>query len=149
MTYRVLVCIGALALVGRTSSAQDSTASACWHTAMTQASLTQCAGTDLRTSRNRLQRLIRELRATLDSAALPGFDRTQARWEAYARAQCDWEGAAYDGGSMRPMIEAGCFAHEVEQRIAALKLFLCGWDNQTPRCDAAKKYDLPASTRGP
>src|SRR5439155_19932408 len=104
MTYRVLVCIGALALVGRTSSAQDSTAAACWHTAMTQASLTQCAGTDLGTCRNRLQRLIRELMATLHSASLPRFDTTQARWAAYARAERDWEGAASDGVSMRPMM---------------------------------------------
>ncbi len=78
-----------------------------------------------------------QLRLALDSAAKSGLDRVQRQWEAYAKAQCE----AYNGGSMRPMIEATCLAQQIEARIATLKEFLCGWEKQTSNCEAAKKYD--------
>src|SRR2546425_10557408 len=116
MTSRVLV-LGLILCMVRTLNAQDTTHAACWDTAMSQADLTQRAGTDLQTSRARLQHLLVELGTTLDSAARPGLRIIQARWGAYAKIQCTWEGAAYDGGRMLPMIWASCLADRTEERI--------------------------------
>jgi len=139
---RDLILLVSLILAPRLAQAQDSVARVCWDTAITQTTLTRCADLDLRTSRLRLQRLLRELRDSLDSAALPGLDSVQRRWEAYSEAQCRWESEPYDGGTMRPMLESGCLAMLTEERIDQLKAFLCGWDNHEPRCAAAKRYDL-------
>ena len=137
---RVLALFALITLLPPSAAAQDSTR-ACWDSAMSQASMNQCAGSDLQRSRDRMQSLLRELRSRLDSESRRGIDSVQRRWDAYSRAQCRWEGAAYDGGSMRPMIEASCLAQRTEERIAVLKPFLCGRENQVQSCEAAKRYD--------
>jgi uncharacterized protein YecT (DUF1311 family) len=145
MFFRVNVGLALIALPLTSLAAQDSTSRACWDSALTQASMNGCAGSDLQKSRDRLQSLLRELRGALDSTGRRGLDSVQHRWQAYAQAQCRWEGAAYDGGSMRPMIEASCLSRRTEERIDVLKPFLCGHENQTSDCEAAKRYDRSGS----
>ncbi|SRR6266699_941618 len=145
MFLRIAVGVTLVALPLASAAAQDSTSRACWDSAMTQASMNTCAGSDLQKSRDRMESLSRELRRGLDSTARRGLDSVQRRWQAYVQAHCRWEGAAYDGGSMRPMIEASCLSHRIEERIDVLKPFLCGHENQTINCEAAKRYDRTGS----
>jgi uncharacterized protein YecT (DUF1311 family) len=119
---------------------------ACADSAQTQAALTRCAVQASRISRERLDRLVEELRRTLDSAAMPGLDSSQAAWLAYARAHCRWDGAAFAGGSMQAMVVAGCMGALTEQRIDSLKNFLCGWPPGEPACEAARAWDVAADT---
>jgi uncharacterized protein YecT (DUF1311 family) len=122
------------------AQAQSAGSTPCWRAAETQADFTRCAGEDARRSRARLDRLLAELRRTLDSRALPVLERAQAAWLAYSRSHCGWDGAAFEGGSMQPMIISGCMAALTEQRIATLKNYLCGWPPEEPDCAAARNF---------
>ena len=110
---------------------------------MTQFAMNQCAGSDLRQSKKRLDQLLAELRPTLDSSRRAGLDRAEHRWATYVAAHCTWESSRYEGGSMQPMVHASCLAAEMETRINTLKRFLCDVDEPADTCEAAKKYDLP------
>jgi uncharacterized protein YecT (DUF1311 family) len=123
--------------------AQSPGASTCWRAAETQADMTRCASEDARRASGRLERLLAELRRTVDPRAFPEFDRTQAAWLAYARSHCRWDGAAFEGGSMHSMVVSGCLAAITEQRIATLKPYLCGWPPEAPDCDAARSFEKP------
>lgn len=124
---------------------------ACWRSAETQAQFTRCANEDARWSRERLDRLLSELHRSLDVRAIPALDRAQAAWVGYARAHCGWDGGAFEGGSMQPMIISACMATLTEQRIATLKDYLCGWPPEAPPCPAARSYELAPypDRRGP
>jgi hypothetical protein len=58
----------------------------------------------------------------------------------YRDAQCAWESAAFQGGSIQPLVLATCFRRLTEERIAILKHQLCEGGGD---CDAARKYDPP------
>ena len=109
----------------------------------TQSDLTRCSGHELQLSRARLNLLLRVLRDSLESSERAGLGLSQQRWEAYARAQCDWEFGLYGGGSMGPMATSLCLAAETEKRIETLKPFLCGVAVDS-KCDATAAYDRAA-----
>ncbi len=91
----------------------------CWHTALTQGAMNECAGKELRASEARLDALLKKL-------GVGPEDPAQKTWEAYREAQLE---AIYpnpkeniaDYGSVFPM----CFAIQkrklVEGRIRDLK----------------------------
>lgn len=136
-----LLTVGLLA--GQAQS-QSPGSTPCWRAADTQADLKRCADEDARAARARLDRLMVELRRTLDARALPGLDQSQQSWLAYAKSHCRWDGAAFEGGSMQPMIVLGCLAAITEQRIATLKhYYLCGWPPEAPGCEAARAFEKP------
>jgi uncharacterized protein YecT (DUF1311 family) len=145
---RRVVLLLLLSVIAGPALAQPVRSNACWRSAESQAQFTRCASEDARWSRERLERLLAQLHRSLESTAIPDLDRAQAAWLTYARAHCGWGGAAFDGGSLQPMIIADCMAALTEQRIATLKDYLCGWRPEDPECPAAREYDLaPGSTR--
>lgn len=143
---RTPVAAALCALPLSAASAQITRPDPCWRAAESQAQLTQCATRDSRESQQRLDRLMGELRGTLDSAAFRSLDQVQTAWLSYARAQCRWEGDGYRGGSMQPMIVAMCMAARMEERIALLKEHLCGQARLEPECEAARRYDVVTDT---
>jgi uncharacterized protein YecT (DUF1311 family) len=132
-----------LGLFAGQAQGQSPGSSPCWRAAQTQADLRRCADEDARAARARLERLLAELRRALDDRALPGLEQSQQSWLAYAKSHCRWDGAAFEGGSMQPMIVLGCLAAITEQRIATLKPYLCGWPPEAPDCEAARAFEKP------
>jgi uncharacterized protein YecT (DUF1311 family) len=143
-----LLSLAVLALLPAALAAQDTAHVACADTALTQASMTRCAGTALRQARDRLDSLITELRSVLAVSERPGLDSTQSLWQAYSVAQCRWEGSAFEGGSMQPMQVAYCRASLTEARIRELAPLLCGLDAQTD-CPRASHYITTAPVHEP
>ena len=52
--------------------------------------------------------------------ARPAFLTAQRQWLRFRDAECAAEGAIYDGGSLRPMVVAGCRAELTEERTRRL-----------------------------
>jgi uncharacterized protein YecT (DUF1311 family) len=136
----LLLIVGALA--GQ-AQAQSAGSTPCWRAAETHADMARCASEGARRASERLERLLAQLRRTLDPRAFPDLDRAQAAWLAYARSHCRWDGVAFEGGSMQSMVITGCLAAITEQRIATLKPYLCGWPPEAPDCDVARSFEKP------
>jgi uncharacterized protein YecT (DUF1311 family) len=114
--------------------------------AATQASMAGCTESDLLTARDRLTKLLAELRTTLPSSHFSGLDSAQAAWRLYIQAECVWEASAYRGGSLEPMMRASCQEAATWLRVRELAPLLCGLDRAEPRCRAAEPYLKQAQT---
>ncbi len=132
-----------LAFLAGQAHGQSPGSGPCWRAAQTQADLRRCADEDARAARARLDRLLVVLRRTLDERAHPGLEQSQQSWRAYAKSHCGWDGAAFEGGSIQPLIVLGCLTAITEQRIATLKPYLCGWPPESPDCEAARAFEKP------
>jgi len=142
MRYSVLIVS---LLLAHPVAAQQKDPVACEDTALSQSSMTRCAGEAHKESRARLDSLVVELRPALDTSERPGLDSTQALWLAYATAQCRWQGSAFEGGSMQPMQVAYCRAWQNELRIRELAPMLCDFALQVDTCPRAAHYLGPAT----
>ena len=114
-------------------------------TAFTQSDLNICAYQAADRSEKKLQALLGELRARLDSTRFRQLQRVQVKWQTYRSAHCSWEGDAVSGGSMTPMVVSGCYRALTEERIQDLKLNLCEGEGEAGECDASHRYDVPKS----
>jgi len=119
-------------------AAQQPDPGSCADTAATQMAMTHCAAQEWRQSITRLDSLLVELRASVDSARQVGLDSAQVLWGAYVTAACRWEAAAFSGGSVYPMQLASCRASLTRERIQELAPSLC--EAQSPDCPRGKHY---------
>lgn len=90
-----------------------------------------------------LKQLITELQAVAPPESWASFKKAQQRWDVYARADCEWKRALFDGGSIGAQQYARCMNGKSRQRIGELKLLLCEGYGVTGSCDASVKYDSP------
>lgn len=68
----------------------------------------------------RLQEKETEVAKTLDSAGRKLFQTATLRWREYRRAEVDFEGDQYRGGSIQPLIHNQTFIRLTKERLAAL-----------------------------
>jgi uncharacterized protein YecT (DUF1311 family) len=73
-----------------------------------QWALTSCADSAYRSADADLTRTYQRVFARLDAADRLKLRTAQRAWLRFRDAQCTFEAAAYDGGSMQPMIQALC-----------------------------------------
>jgi hypothetical protein len=90
-----------------------------------------------------LKRLIAELKATAPAETWASFEKAQQRWDAYAKADCEWKRTLFDGGSIGAQQYGRCMNGKARARIAELKLLLCEGYGVAGSCDASVKYDNP------
>ena len=73
-----------------------------------QGALTSCADSAYHSADADLTRTYRRVFARLGAADRVKLRAAQRAWRRFRDAQCIFEAAAYDGGSMQPMIQALC-----------------------------------------
>ncbi len=97
----------------------------CAH-AETQADMNACAGQDYRRSDAALNDAYRQAAARLrdDAAAGKLLVAAQRAWIRFRDAECAFASSSVRGGSILPMIEAGCMARLTAERTRVLQSYL-------------------------
>lgn len=92
--------------------------------AQTQFEMTQCAHREFVKADAELNKFYNRFAAKLDEEKRAQLKEAELAWIKYRDATCDFEGAFYKGGTMRPMIQYACLARVTNDRTADLKLQL-------------------------
>lgn len=94
--------------------------------AQTQADLTLCAARAAQEADDALNALYRQMRARLagDDHTAVLLTTAQRAWIAYRDAECDFMSAGVTGGSIYPMIRAGCVEDLTRARADDFKRYL-------------------------
>jgi len=106
-----------LLLAGPAIIALATVAGAAWADCpgVTQADMNQCAAADYRKADAELTRAYRKLEKT------PELRAAERAWIAYRDAECAYEAAPNQGGSIAPMVTSMCLAARTRERIAVLR----------------------------
>ena len=113
-------------------------------TASTQHALHVCAADAAHDAERRLAALVQEVSTQVGATRAAELQRVQAAWLEYRNQHCAWDSERFEGGSMKPMWQAGCIAALTEARIDELKTSLC--DGGGSDGAAARRYDAPQVT---
>lgn len=92
---------------------------------MTQLDMTMCAGRAAEASDRKLNQVYRQVRANYKGTSQD--DRlvtAQLAWIKFRDAECTVAAGRFEGGSMAPMVYAGCVDRLTQQRIQDLKRYL-------------------------
>lgn len=90
--------------------------------AQTQVDLNSCAEGGFRTADAALNTVYGQLlKEPAMTARLDRLKAAERAWVGYRDAECAFEGSEYEGGSMQPMVIAGCAQGLTEHRTAELK----------------------------
>lgn len=87
----------------------------------TQAEMTQCAANDYKAADAVLNQVYRQLVAKLDEEEKAQLKDAQNAWIKYRDTNCDFVADQFKGGTMRPMIYAGCLADVTKKRTTELR----------------------------
>lgn len=102
-----------------------------------------CTANEAELSDRRLKRLLAEISSVADSARRLQLATVQAKWKTFRDSDCQWQAAAFAGGSIQPTVYSECITALTEARIADLKLQLCEGFGARGACAASRNYDLP------
>jgi uncharacterized protein YecT (DUF1311 family) len=86
-----------------------------------QAEMTQCAANAYKAADAVLNQVYPKLMALLNDEEKAQLKTAQTAWLKYRDANCDFVADQYKGGSMRPMIYAGCLEDVTKNRTTELK----------------------------
>ena len=89
--------------------------------AQTQAGMNMAQGRRLRRLDRRMCAALDDLSELLDDSRRRLLKQSQTAWETYRENMADFAGADFEGGSMRPFIEAGVQSHLTKQRADELE----------------------------
>ncbi len=112
---------GALWLSAPASAADDYVDCA---NAMTQLDMNICANKDYLAADRKLNAAYRRLRGTLDSGGAIKLRDAQRAWIVFRDKECRFESAQNEGGSIYPMVYAGCATGATDARTRALERLL-------------------------
>jgi uncharacterized protein YecT (DUF1311 family) len=87
----------------------------------TQVEMTQCAANAYKAADAVLNQVYKQLVAKLDEEEKAQLKEAQNAWLKYRDTNCDFVADQYKGGTMRPMIHAGCLADVTKNRTAELR----------------------------
>ena len=90
--------------------------------AATQFEMNQCARKEHEAADAELNKVYNRFAAMLDDEQRAQLKAAELAWIKYRDATCEFEGAFYKGGTMRPMIQSYCLARVTNERTAELKL---------------------------
>ncbi len=94
--------------------------------ATTQMELNQCAGATAKAADDELNSLYKQVRARLrgDDATTKLLVAAQRAWIAYRDAECTFAASGFLGGSIYPMVYAGCLESVTNARIEDFRRYL-------------------------
>lgn len=87
----------------------------------TQIEMTQCAAEAYKAADVVLNQVYQKLVAMLDADEKAQLKEAQTAWIKYRDANCDFVADQYKGGTIRPMIYAGCLADVTKKRTSELR----------------------------
>lgn len=87
----------------------------------TQVEMTQCAANAYKAADAVLNQIYKQMVAKLDEEEKAQLKEAQNAWLKYRDANCDFVADQYKGGTMRPMIYAGCLEDVTKKRTTELK----------------------------
>jgi uncharacterized protein YecT (DUF1311 family) len=85
--------------------------------AQTQLELNEQAGHALSVANHDLEAAMQTYRKRLHWTQRLLFDKSQAAWESYRRATCDFQSSGVSGGSPQPMVVSGCLEALAKERL--------------------------------
>lgn len=88
--------------------------------AETQADMNACAAQELAAAEVELEVALRTLQRSQAEIKRAPLDRAQGAWTSYRDAQCAFEGASVEGGSLQPMVVSFCLAELTRARTEQL-----------------------------
>ena len=86
-----------------------------------QAEMNQCAANDYIAADAVLNQVYQKLVAKLDEDEKAQLKEAQNAWLKYRDTNCDFVADQFKGGTMRPMIYAGCLADVTKKRTSELR----------------------------
>jgi uncharacterized protein YecT (DUF1311 family) len=110
-----------LMLAGSTINAQKPKKTGPCANPQTQVEMTQCAAEDYKAADKVLNQVYQQLVAKLDDEEKAQLKEAQTAWLKYRDTNCDFVADQYKGGTMRPMIYAGCLADVTKNRTSELR----------------------------
>lgn len=108
-------------LAGSTINAQKRKKTGPCANPQTQVEMTQCAADAYKAADKVLNQVYQQLVAKLDEEEKAQLKEAQNAWLKYRDANCDFVADQYKGGTMRPMIYAGCLEDVTKKRTTELK----------------------------
>ena len=116
-----LVLCSLLWLAGTSVSAQKQKKPDPCANPQTQTEMTQCAAEAYKAADKVLNQVYQQLVAKLDDEEKAQLKEAQTAWLKYRDTNCDFVADQYKGGTMRPMIYAGCLADVTKNRTSELR----------------------------
>jgi len=99
--------------------------------AQTQTELNRESATDFDKSDAELNKVYRELRATLDDTEKARLKEVQLLWLKYRDRNAEFAASLYEGGSIAPMVRSGAMTSATLDRVKELKaLFRVGYPEE-------------------
>ncbi|MCJ2035778.1 lysozyme inhibitor LprI family protein [Methylobacterium sp. J-068] len=90
----------------------------------TQMALNACAAADLKRADDAMNAAYGTLMERIGPKAREGLRAAQKAWLPFRDQSCALEALGSEGGSIRPMILAGCLAHLTDDRTKTLRNYL-------------------------
>lgn len=87
----------------------------------TQAEMNICAGKAFEAADAVLNQVYQKLMSMLDDAEKAQLKEAETAWLKYRDTNCEFVADQFKGGSMRPMIYAGCLADMTKKRTTELR----------------------------
>lgn len=87
----------------------------------TQLDMNECAAQRFEAARARLELHYGTALGCLNTESAEELRQVQRAWLAYRDAECQWQAAPYEGGSIQPLVFVGCLAELTERRADALE----------------------------
>ena len=88
---------------------------------LTQFDMNQCAGKAHRAADVTMNQIYRKLVSMLDEEEKAQLKEAQSAWLKYRDTNCDFVADQYQGGSIRPLIQATCLGDMTKKRSIELK----------------------------
>ncbi len=92
----------------------------------TQSEMNICAGQSWQRSDRALNRIYQALLPNLSESRRQSLITAQLKWIRFRDAECAFAGSSAEGGTMQPMLIAGCNDQITQQRIADLRAYQRG-----------------------
>jgi uncharacterized protein YecT (DUF1311 family) len=97
--------------------------------AMDQNSMNMCADKDYRAADKKLNDVYGKLMAALDDATKAKLKTAQRAWIQHRDTECTFETAENEGGSIHPLVYAGCLTRLTDARTKKLQSYFTCWKN--------------------
>ncbi len=88
--------------------------------------MTFCAGLDYQNADRTLNRRYKTLLPKLGTARRQQLSKAQLKWITFRDADCTFSGSEAEGGTMQPMLVAGCKAQMTQQRTVDFEAYIAG-----------------------
>jgi uncharacterized protein YecT (DUF1311 family) len=110
-----------LTLLCAAASAQKRAAQNPCDDAQSQSEMNICADKQFKAADAVLNRVYNQLASKLEADARAKLKAAEVSWLKYRDDNCDYEAAAFEGGSMQPLIYSSCLERMTKARTAELR----------------------------